>query len=338
MENFIERYVYDVTRRLPEKERKDVESELKSNIYDMLPEQAGEEETKDVLRRLGPPALLAEGYRQNPRYLISPAVYVSYIDVLKLVLPIVATVLLVVGGIMGGLNAGKAADLSTPAVITAVISGGISMSVSGAFQALVWITVGYAIAERAGAAKKYKDAWKPEDLPQVPVNEKGTIPLSDSIAGLVITAIFSILAVLVFTGSLPLVFSLTGSGTTVVQFFSQSFLQVAIPMVIASALISIFVNIIKIKERHWTPFVCGMSVAESLIGAGLVLYLFYRNDILSTEFIAFIQGQTWGEFDIMRFIGQSGINPLVVGLSILVGALTIFECVEAIYKTIKYRH
>lgn len=41
MNNLIERYVYDVTRRLPEKDRDEVSSELKSNIYDMLPENAG---------------------------------------------------------------------------------------------------------------------------------------------------------------------------------------------------------------------------------------------------------------------------------------------------------
>lgn len=36
--DMIDRYIYDVIRRLPEKERADVRQELRANIYDMLPE------------------------------------------------------------------------------------------------------------------------------------------------------------------------------------------------------------------------------------------------------------------------------------------------------------
>ena len=58
--NLIERYVYDVTRRLPEKEREDVMKELRANIYDMLPEGASEDAVKKVLYELGSPVSLAE--------------------------------------------------------------------------------------------------------------------------------------------------------------------------------------------------------------------------------------------------------------------------------------
>jgi hypothetical protein len=80
MDNLIERYVYDVTRRLPEKEQEDVRKELTANIYDMLPIQAGEEAVKTVLLNLGPTYDLAEQYRQKPNYLISPATYSSLVN------------------------------------------------------------------------------------------------------------------------------------------------------------------------------------------------------------------------------------------------------------------
>ena len=83
MDNLIERYVQEVTRRLPEKERAEVSRELKSNIYDMLPEHPDEEAIKKVLNSLGSPAALAEKYRQNPRYLISPAYFDEYTRALK---------------------------------------------------------------------------------------------------------------------------------------------------------------------------------------------------------------------------------------------------------------
>ena len=75
MENLIERYVYDVVRRLPEQEQDEVGAELRSNIYDMLPEDAGDADVCAAITELGSPLLLAEQYRQNPRCLISPALY-----------------------------------------------------------------------------------------------------------------------------------------------------------------------------------------------------------------------------------------------------------------------
>src|SRR5574344_277501 len=78
MKNLIDRYVFDVVRRLPEGERGDVERELRANIRDMLPEDSQEAETVRVLESLGDPRKLAEQYRANPRYLISPAMFEQY--------------------------------------------------------------------------------------------------------------------------------------------------------------------------------------------------------------------------------------------------------------------
>jgi hypothetical protein len=43
--------------------------------YDMLSDQPNDAEIKEVLQSMGSPTKLAEQYRQNPRYLISPQVY-----------------------------------------------------------------------------------------------------------------------------------------------------------------------------------------------------------------------------------------------------------------------
>jgi hypothetical protein len=67
----IERYLYDVTKRLPEDIREDVRIELRSNIEDMLSDDPNDEEIERVLLELGSPAKLAVKYHPNPRYLIS---------------------------------------------------------------------------------------------------------------------------------------------------------------------------------------------------------------------------------------------------------------------------
>ena len=64
--NLIENYVYEVTRRLPEKSRNDIVLELTSTIEDTLPENYTENEVMEALSKLGNPAQLAASYRDTP--------------------------------------------------------------------------------------------------------------------------------------------------------------------------------------------------------------------------------------------------------------------------------
>ena len=87
--NLIERYLYDVVRRLPEKQRKDIEEELRTLIEDMLEERKGDggaEEVEAVLSELGDPAKLAMKYRGEEAHLIGGEYYPIYCQILKLVL------------------------------------------------------------------------------------------------------------------------------------------------------------------------------------------------------------------------------------------------------------
>lgn len=231
MGNWIERYVYDVTRRLPEKDRDEISKELRSNIYDMLPENAGESEIKAVLYKMGSPASLAEKYRQNPRYLISPAIYDDYVRVLKWVLPLVGGVVLTIGMILGAVGAMKESALDWPYLISNILSNGISMGISAAFQALICVTIGFVIAERTGAktGKNGKREWTIEDLPEVLPDNKGKIPLSDSVSELALTVVFSILAILMCSGIVPIVFMIQNGDTQIRTLFSAAFWQAASP-------------------------------------------------------------------------------------------------------------
>ena len=159
--NLIERYVYDVARRLPEKDREDVKKELRANIYDMLPQNAGDDTVKKVLYELGSPVSLAEKYRTRPRYLISPAYFDEYLNALKWILPLVGVLVMLIGFAVGGFDAAKNGSTNVPFIISGVISSGVSMGVSAAFQALVWTTIGFAIAEHSGEKKKAaKAGWQ----------------------------------------------------------------------------------------------------------------------------------------------------------------------------------
>src|SRR5690606_19558338 len=99
MKDLIERYIYDVKRRLREDQRAEIEKELRMNIEDMLADDYSDENIESVLLSLGSPAKLANNYKE-PRYLISPDIFDDYIRVLIIVLIVFASVSMI-GGLIG---------------------------------------------------------------------------------------------------------------------------------------------------------------------------------------------------------------------------------------------
>ena len=106
--NLIDRYVAEVGKNLPQKNRSDIETELHSTLQDMLEERSREtrkpiddELTAEILKEYGPPAKVAASY-QPERYLIGPNLFPGFLTVIKVVLPIVAAIALVRLGITLG--------------------------------------------------------------------------------------------------------------------------------------------------------------------------------------------------------------------------------------------
>lgn len=335
MTNWIERYIYEVTRRLPERDREDVSRELYANIYDMLPDNASEEEIKAVLNGLGSPAELAEQYRPKPRYLISPAMYDYYIRTLKWVVPLVGCILLVVGGIIGITGAIEGEALNAASFLTRLISNGLSTGISGAFQALVWVTIGFVIADRTGARFQLAGQWTVDRLDDVIVDDKKRIPLSDSIAELVVTVVFTVLFILFCMGMLPFVFIIRDGNTVVTQLFSESFLAVLIPCSAIGALFGVFECLTKIIRRRHTLFVCVSVILSNLANIALASYLLTRPVFFSTEFTAYMQSQSWGNMDILQFMGNPVAWPLPMILLAIVVICSLVNCIIAIVRTVR---
>lgn len=338
MNNLIERYVYDVIQRLPEKDRDEVSKELNSNIYDMLSNDTDENEIKTVLYKMGSPASLAEKYRLNPRYLISPATYDEYVRTLKIFLPLVGIALLIIGSIWGAIDSIKDGMVNLTYMISNTLSKAVSLGLSATLQTLIWITIGFVIAERTGTYKDNKKDWKIEELPEVLPSDKSRIPLSESIIELVLTAIFSAAVILACSGMLPISFIILNGDTEIHTIFSSGFLAVCIPAIAVMAIIGMIDCIIKIKIRRWTSFVCSSTIISSLTNMSIMIYLINRPDLFSVEFTAFIQSINWGDFDIIRFMGTGGTKSIIIFISIIIVILSLVNCCMAVYKTLKYRN
>lgn len=336
MANLIDKYIYEVTRRLPEKDREDVKKELAANIYDMLSDNPGEVEVKTVLQSLGSPAALAEQYRQTPRYLISPAFFDSYVRTLKWVVPLVGCILLILGGITGLIKALQG-DAAVPNFIGRIIGESIGMGISGAFQALVWVTIGFAIADRAGTkAGMFNSRWSVESLDDVVIDDKKKISLAESIVELVLTLVFSILFILFCLGHLPFVLVIKDGNTIITQLFSQSFVSVLIPCLLISMLFEILAIVAKIVKRRYTPLVCGAIIVNNLVTIGLALLCLTRPVIFHADLLQYIEGQGWLTNGALQFMGNSVSlhEAVVIIFGTIIAIASICSIVVTIYRTV----
>jgi hypothetical protein len=177
MSTLTDRYVWDVTRRLPASRRDDIERELRSTIADMA--EAADERT--ALVELGDPARLAAEYRSGGRALIGDDLYPEYVRQLRRWLTIVVPVLVVITGV----GAAFAADATVGSVVVSALGG----AVTAVFQVCFWVTGVFAVLERYGGGEALVEGrdWDPDDLPEVP--EAPQVTIGETVADLVLTFI-----------------------------------------------------------------------------------------------------------------------------------------------------
>ena len=332
MEQWIERYIQEVVQRLPEKERADITEELKAHIHDMLPENADEQAVKDVLQELGPPEVLAEQYRAKPRYLISPTLYPDYVRVLKWLLPIVGCICLAVGMVIGVFDAVQE-EKTAVGLVAGVLGHGLSIGISGAFWALLFVTGGFVIAERSGAVEQMRKEWRVDNLPEKQPQKGRRIPLSDTVAELIVLLVLGTLALLLCCGVFSPSFVAEGSDQ-LVTVFHQPFLQGALVVTLFLMIGGLIANVAKLKTRHWSPLVCGLSVAESVLSMGAWLWLLHSTPMFDRSFIEWLQGVDWGDFDATWLTANDG-QAVIVILTVIAVVSVLGGVGTAVYKTFR---
>ena len=179
MNNLINRYVYDVTRRLKEEQRAEIDKELRAHIYDMLNGNESEENIKKVLTNLGSPAKLASNYKE-PRYLIGPELFDDYVSVLKVVLIVFGVIALISGIIRILTPEGNVFEIASD-----VIFGSI---VGSLFAAFGITTLVFGILEYRHV--KLRPEFKVESLPQIPKTSSKTNLRVETIIEMILSIVF----------------------------------------------------------------------------------------------------------------------------------------------------
>lgn len=326
----IDRYIYAVTKRLPKRQREDIDKELRSLFDDMISERCAKRapdksDIESIINELGDPARLAAKYRDDKGYLIGPDYYYTYMYLLRIVVAAVA------------FGTGLAATINIIASGQTDIAEGISeiiaSVISGAFQGFAWLTVIFAINERFLNKKVdlKKDGWNVSELPEIPKKEE-TIKPADPVAGIIFSIIF--LVIFSFGSRLFGIYSFNGDGTlSIIPVFSDDGILKFIPFIIALCCLSILKESMKLIIGRWNLMLGGVTVVLNIVSLVLCISIFTNPSVWNPNLARDLYEANIvpSDFDLYRL--WDGIRH---GFIYVVAFGLIIDSVVAISKGLRY--
>jgi hypothetical protein len=274
--DLIDRYIAEVGKHLPRKNRADIEAEIRSTLEDMLDERkqgdgpADEAIVMQLLKEYGSPREVASTYKtyQHP-YLIGPRLFPIFERVVRIVLAIV------IGASLIGLGVGLAeTGLTGPEFVSTLgeWAGGLFSGLIAAFGNIVLV---FAIIERTQAAKEFQKEfekeskdWDPEELKSEP--DPDQIDFADHIA----TLIFTLLG-LVILNLYPNLFAVRypGDGTWVtLPVLTEAFFRF-LPWINIMGLLQMIFSGFMLGQRVWIPLTRILGLLIDIAGMALAVVI-----------------------------------------------------------------
>ena len=270
-QEWIDRYVAEVGRMLPERNRADVEKEIRSLLQDAVDaEESGADPTDEqvfaILRQFGPPREMAMRYGAS-QYLIGPLLYPIFVTVLRVVVGIVLAVSLF--GVV------LAIAQSPTSLDGFEVVGGIVGSV---LQAAAWVVLVFALLERLDLRELQpkNQPWNPRSLP--PAEHYDRVSTFETIFTVVFTSIFVVFLNL-YVDPLGGI-TVQGSDWVSMGIFSAAFLRY-VPWLTALLVAEMVVAVAALIRGRWTTLLRLLSIVLNLAGIALA-YLMLTGPSLTT--------------------------------------------------------
>ena len=266
----IDRYVHEVGRHLPRKNREDIQMELRSLLHDTLDEQTADSSTEpsakiaaELLREFGSPEEIAARYRPE-QVLIGAQIFPIYKLVSIIVVAVIAAVHLF--GVLYVVLQGETADLGQT-LLSSLFSFGRT-----AFLFLGFFTIAFAVVERLAGdeldieTKKAAD-WDPFQLP--PVKDPDRINRFEMSVGIIFAALF----IVVFNFFFEWIgfIDLTGEDRGVIPLLASEFRQ-HVPWLTASWILDSLLKVVVLTQGRWQRPTRWLQVGSELFG----IYVLYR--------------------------------------------------------------
>lgn len=325
-----QRYIYEVTKRVPQKMRKEIKLELETLIDDMCAEE--ECSVEQALEKLGNPAEFAKQYRGDKHYVIGPDYYDNYIWILK-----IGTFALVVSAIVSAIVHGLTGAEDVKDFIKEFTKEAFRTAFSGICTMVGVVTIIFAVLEyyKVKVDIKPEMKWTPSALPAVP-DKKSLISRTDSVISIVV--FFVLAGVLVFVPEVFGMFEMTDTGIrSVTSVFNLDEWSRIVPFFVFTLAIGMFDEIVKLIYGHYCKAVMYSSIICNALSVVCTFILFKCMNIWNPKFsfelqVAFEKNE-YSKGDILYYWGTDAFSNGLVAL------ITIICCCEVaynVYKTYKY--
>lgn len=365
-QEWMERYIYQVVRRLPKRQREEVRMELQELISDMREQASSMEE---VLEKLGDPAVFAGKYRDEVSWLIGPEYYDTWSWFLKVVL-LSSTILVFVISMIRGMQDGFARagedDLLRGVILSCAfgLGNGITDALISAAGCFGMVTLVFALLERqkirvdkkagqkisasmeqwsgekrtketgsAGHRADTAGGWTPEKLAPVP-HEKAVISKGDSIAGIVLIIIVGIL--LSFApGIFSVVISVEGR-MEIISFLNLEQWQSILPIMIASIALGLAEEIFRLVVGVYCRGVMIANIVANFVQLLLAVLLLKALPFWNPNFVVELRHRIPKEEKIGFLLRYWNEEMVSNGILIILGVITVIEIGATVYKTLRY--
>ncbi|MDL2220497.1 hypothetical protein LJC55_02395 [Eubacteriales bacterium OttesenSCG-928-N14] len=319
----IERYIYNVTKRLPAKSREEVAQELRANILDMLGEDYTQEDVKSVLYSLGNPAVLAEQYQEGQRYLVGPPLYGVYQSVLKIVLIVVACATLVslavqIAVTMQGQDFGE------------ILGHIIGEMIIGLMQGFAYVTAVFAILGRIKSRYllwPYNGKeWTVEDLDDIPSNKTTTGDKVGATIGIVLSVVFVV--IFCFFSHLIAWYTNTGGSWEIIPLFNAQVLYGYVPAILILAAVGVGVEIARLAIGKWNIHVTIFGIAYNIASLCFTIIFLGNTALINPAFKEVFASTINVGMDAFERYWQLGMRGLIV----LIVVINLVEIASYFYK------
>lgn len=314
MTSLTERYLAVALRGIPDRQRPDVERELRSSIDDAVEDRVSGGDQREgaevaVLEGLGDPRRLAAGMRGRPLYLIGPDMFLQYrrllLMLLTIVVPIVAVIL-------------AAVELGDSGNYVRAIGDGVGGALNVAVHICFWVTLTFALIERADAAREARTQiredsgrWSVKSLPEV---RTGRVSVGDTVG--------EVLTVLLTLGGLLVVRSWSGftdENGVVVSTLTPDFANLWLPVVMAALVGMGLMHLTVFRMGRWTMPLASIHALLQVAFAGPLIALALTGSLISPAFAVHVG---WPPL-------AQGNGPVMVWLAVGVLLVTAWEIVDA---------
>lgn len=305
-----DRYVWTVTRHLPDHLGPDVARELRATIADAVDakvESGTDPATAEgeVLSELGDPEVLARTYGGRPAYLIGPGVYPDYVRLMR-ILPVIVLPLVLIGSFAARL-------VATEESVGQILLDAFLLVLSVGVHLAFWVTLTFAIIEwsRPEAERERPlSEWTPDQLTtEVPWRSVG---LGETVMSVVFSLAMGALVAWQFAG-------VSGDAVQV--------LNPDVDLIWELTLVGLFVldavlAVVVWRVGRWTPTLAAVNVASNAAAAILLLWLLSRDELLTD--LPTVLGERFG------WSTDWSVPSALVAAVIIV--ITVWDGVESVVK------